>query len=199
MLIQPFGFLGNPSNTGRFLYIGQYYQGGYVAYLQGNYPNQTGLIIAVNDATGSTVGWQEQTYSTITGLSATYGSGQTNTTNIITQSTTATVAATLCNNYSSSFGGITYNDWFLPSEQELLNVRANLLLLPNRGNFFGVYDAPPIVSLYWTSYSNAINTANSIDFGGTNTYINNIAVAFRDGVSGPGPARVRACRYITPL
>ena len=153
MLIEPFGFLGSSSNTGRLLYIGQYYQGGYIAYLEGEYPNQTGLIIGVNDATGSTTSWQEQTFSTITGLSAAYGDGQTNTTNIITQSTTATIAATLCNNYSSSFGGITYNDWFLPSQIELSYVRSNVFLLPNNGNFVGVDDFPAIVSLYWTSYS----------------------------------------------
>lgn len=193
MLIQPFSFLSSGINTGRLIRVGQYYQGGIVAYVDGTYPNQTGLIIATTDVTGSTTSWQEQTYSTISGLSSAYGSGQTNTTNILAQSSTATIAATLCNDYSID----GYNDWFLPSQTELSYVRGNISLLPNSGSFFGVDSAPAIVSLYWTSYSNAFNTARCIDFGDTGTYVGNVATAFRDGVSAPGPARVRPCRYVT--
>lgn len=194
MLVQPFGFQTLTGNRGRLVQIGQYYQGGYIAYLQGSYPNQEGLIVAPTDATGSAVSWQEQTYSAVTTNSA-YGQGATNTTNIITQSTTATVAATLCTDYSNA----GYTDWFLPSQTELTYVRNNVLLLPNSGSFVGVGTTPAIVSLYWTSYSFAFNTAKCIDFGDTNTYVGNVTDTFRDGQTSPGPGRVRPCRYITPV
>ena len=195
MLVNPFGYNSTTGNRGRLVSLGEYYQGGYIAYVTGTYPNQSGLIIAPTDATGSGTSWQTQTYSSINGLSAAYGSGQQNTTNIIAQSSTATVAATLCNNYAND----GYTDWFLPSQTELTNVRNNVLLLPNSGSFYGVDANPAIVALYWTSYSNAFNTANCVDFGNTNTYVGNIATAFRDGQTAPGPARVRPCRYITSV
>jgi len=195
MIVAPFSFLGNTQNTGRLIYLGQYYQGGYIAYLTGTYPNQTGLIIAPTDATGSQVSWQLQTYSNITGLSAAYGSGQSNTTNILAQSSTATPAATLCNDYSND----GYTDWFLPSETELSNVRNNLSLLPNSASFVDAYADPAVVSLYWTSYSNASNTARAVDFGNTNTYVGNVTSPFREQPAVPPAGRVRPCRYISPV
>ena len=192
MLIQPLSYLTSGASTGRLIQVGQYYQGGYVAYTSGTYPNQIGLIVAPTDATGSGVGWQAQTYSSVT-TNAAYGQGATNTTNIIAQSSTATVAATLCSNYSND----GYDDWFLPSQTELTNVRNNVLLLPNSGSFYGVGNTPAIVGLYWASNSNASNTAFCIDFGSTNTYAGNVTTVFRDGQTAPGPARVRPCRYVT--
>jgi hypothetical protein len=196
MLVNPFSFLGSTQNTGRLVRVGQYYQGGFIAFIQGAYPNQTGLIIAPTDVTANIESWQLQSYSSISGLSQAYGSGQSNTTAILAQSSTATPAATLCNNYSND----GYTDWFLPSENELTNVRNNLSLLPNSGSFVNAYTQPPVVSLYWTSFSNAFNTAIAIDFGGSGTYIGNRTAAFRQAGSGtPSGARVRPCRYITPV
>jgi hypothetical protein len=197
MIVAPFSFLGNTQNTGRLVRVGQYYQGGYIAFIQGEYPNQTGLIIAPTDVTANIESWQLQTYSNISGLSQAYGSGQLNTNAILAQSSTATPAATLCNDYSND----GYTDWFLPSETELTNVRNNLALIPNSGSFVGAgVNNPPIVSLYWTSYSNTINTAISIDFGDTNTYVGNRTGVFKQiGGGTPSGARVRPCRYITPV
>jgi hypothetical protein len=195
MIVNPFAFNSTTGNRGRLVSVGQYYQGGYIAYLTGTYPNQTGLIIAPTDVTGSNVSWQLQTYNGISGLSAAYGSGQSNTTAILAQSTTATPAATLCDNYVND----GYTDWFLPSQDELSNVRNNLSLLPNSGSFYGVGADPAIVALYWTSYSLAFNTAQAVDFGNTNTYSGNIAAPFREQPAIPPAGRVRPCRYITSV
>ena len=75
--------------------IGNYYQGGYIAYLDLN--SNQGLIVSPTDLTGSRCAWEAEPYQTIT-TTNTYGSGQTNTNNILA-STSATPAAELCNSY----------------------------------------------------------------------------------------------------
>jgi uncharacterized repeat protein (TIGR02543 family) len=68
-----------------------------------------------------------------------------------------TVAAKVCSEYSMANGGTTYDDWFLPSRDELALMYDNLML-NDLGDFFG-YD-------YWSSseisntYSRFQNFAN---------------------------------------
>jgi hypothetical protein len=54
------------------------------------------------------------------------GTGQTNTTAIIGQSGHMESAAQLCEDLSITNGSTTYNDWFLPSEDELNLMYTNL-------------------------------------------------------------------------
>lgn len=164
--------------------VGNYYQGGYIAYLDLN--SNQGLIVSPTDLTGSRCAWEVEPYQTIT-TTNTYGSGQTNTTNILA-STSATPAAELCDTYVNQ----GYDDWFLPNTNELLKVfdAFNLGRL-KRANIQS--------SIYWTSYSLAFNTAQFVDFAIPSVYGGQVGNGFRCcGPSSPGPgAWVRACRYIT--
>jgi hypothetical protein len=174
--------------------VGNYYQGGYIVYLDLNL-NQ-GLIVSPTDLTGSQCAWEVEPYQTIT-TTNTYGSGQTNTTNILA-STSTTPAAELCNTYVN--GG--YDDWFLPNTTELKLVwDAYFIGKLDRANIRGFRNTnpPTTPNLYWTSYSLAFNTAQFVDFANPSSYGNQIGNGFRDsGPSSPGPGCwVRACRYIT--
>lgn len=165
--------------------IGNYYQGGYIAYLDLN--SNQGLIVSPTDLTGSRCAWEAEPYQTIT-TTNTYGSGQTNTNNILA-STSATPAAELCNSYINQ----GYDDWFLPNTNELLKVFDAYHYLGKLGR------ANIQPSLYWTSYSVAFNTAQFVDFAVPSSYGGQVGNGFRCcGPSSPGPGLwVRACRYIT--
>jgi len=68
-------------------------------------------------------------------------------------------AATVCNEYSVTVGGVTYGDWYLPSKYEL-----NLLYLQKAvvGGFANSY--------YWSSSEYSANYAWSQYFGSNNQY-----------------------------
>ena len=164
--------------------LGGYYQGGILVYY--NPSLQQGLILSVNDLSGSEVAWEAQPYQTVT-TTNTYGSGQTNTNNILAL-TNSTPAAELCDAYT--YDG--FSDWFLPNTNEMLKVFDTyfLGLLPQAN----LRPAP-----YWTSYSLAFTTARFVDFLVPSPYSGQVGDGFRaSGPSSPGPGLwVRACRYVT--
>ena len=164
--------------------LGNYFQGGFIVYLDNT--NRQGLIVSPTDLSGSQCAWEKPTYQTVT-TTNTYGSGQTNTNNIIAL-TSSTPAADLCNDYVND----GYTDWFLPNTNEMLKVFTTYYagLIPQ---------ANLRTSLYWTSYSLDFNTAQFVDFAVPSSYLNQTGNGFRDtGPSSPGPGCwVRACRYIT--
>jgi hypothetical protein len=90
------------------LSLGDYYQGGYVVYLENI---DHGLI--------SSTGFSPVPYGCsttfINGTSVNYGTGMANTQAFISQCATTTAPCRVCNNYSNS----GYNDWYLPSRTEL--------------------------------------------------------------------------------
>jgi hypothetical protein len=53
------------------------------------------------------------------------GKGQANTTFIVNNCGETGIAAKLCDNYSVTVGGTIYDDWFLPSKDELNEMRQN--------------------------------------------------------------------------
>ena len=174
--------------------IGNYYQGGYIVSF--NQTTKTGLIVSPTDLSGSLCAWEKEPYQT-SSTSNTYGSGQTNTTNILASSS-PTPAAELCNDYVNQ----GYNDWFLPNTTEMLLVwNAYFAGKLDRANIKGYRTYPPgtTPTLYWTSYSLAFNTAQFVDFANPSSYLNQTGDGFRaSGPSSPGPGCwVRACRYIT--
>jgi hypothetical protein len=164
--------------------LGGYYQGGLVVYL--DIANKQGLIVSPTDVTGSQVTWEVQPYQSVT-TTNTYGSGQTNTNNILAL-TNSTVAAEICDTYIND----GFSDWFLPNTNEMLKV-------------FDTYNkrlmsqANLRPSPYWTSYSLALTTAQFVDFAIPSSYLGQVGTGFRDaGPSSPGPGCfVRACRYMT--
>ncbi len=112
--------------------IGTYYGGGIIFYVDGT--GQHGLIAAPYDqSSGAQWGCSG---NTIGGTSTAIGTGQTNTTLIVNGCSTLGIAARICNDLVLN----VYNDWFLPSKEEL-----NLLYLQKNvvGGFANNY--------YWSS------------------------------------------------
>lgn len=174
--------------------VGNYYQGGYIAYLDLNL--NRGLIVSPTDLSGSQCPWEREPYQTIS-TSNTYGSGAQNTINILASSS-PTPAAELCADYVNE----GYNDWFLPNTTEMLLVWNSYFAGKlNRANIRGFRNTSPPTApnLYWTSYSLAFNTAQFVDFANPSSYGGQVGNGFRCcGPSSPGPGLwVRACRYIT--
>ncbi|MCP4001363.1 MAG: DUF1566 domain-containing protein, partial [Gammaproteobacteria bacterium] len=100
------------------MYVGMYYQGGVVFYLDGN---GGGLICAVTDQDGgSGIEWYFG-YSTTGATGTAIGTGQANTTAIINVQGAGSYAATVCDNYTVG----SYSDWFLPSKDELNKMYQN--------------------------------------------------------------------------
>jgi hypothetical protein len=178
---------------GQSLGLGNYYQGGFIVYLDIN--NKQGLIVSPTDLTGSQCAWEQQPYQTVT-TTNTYGSGQTNTNNIVALPS-ITPAADLCDAYVND----GYSDWFLPNTNELYKVfQAYYDGFLGNANLRGFRASPGVKPFpYWTSYSVNFNTAQFVDFAYPSDYLGQIGNGFRDtGPSSPGPGCwVRACRYIT--
>ena len=110
--------------------------GGYIFYVDGSYcleaaPNDLGTSSVWSNVTDASV-------STAMGI----GTGQSNTTNIINQSGHTTSAAKLCDDYSVTYEGTVYDDWFLPSFYELQEIWVKIYL-QNIGDISQEY--------YWSS------------------------------------------------
>jgi hypothetical protein len=175
MLIEPFGFLGSSTITGRLLRLGQFYQGGYVIYLTGNYPNQTGLIVAPVEISASS------TWPSIGGVTTPveqgYGFGFSNTQTAFNVGyTTGGIGA--CWNYSVN----GYSDWFMPSAQELLFTIQNKEYIPYTLNAFA----------YHSSSAFGANPANT-NFAVTTALAGLTTVPHSDSLG------ILACRYITSV
>jgi hypothetical protein len=108
---------GNEVNftTNAVRYIGENFGGGTIFYLDTT--GQHGLIAATSDQ-GAGASWGCQGASTPE-TSTGNGMGQINTTAILTGCTESFTAARICDEYSIAVDGVTYDDWFLPSKDEL--------------------------------------------------------------------------------
>lgn len=133
--------------------IGAYYQGGIVIALDSS--GEHGLIAAVEDQSTTDPWWNGEFVET---LARSAQDGGDNTQKIISaQGSNGSYAASLCAKYEID----GYDDWFLPSKDELQ------LLYENRELFEGsVNDLPtPLTEgLYWSSTEYEIGTAWVQDF-----------------------------------
>lgn len=137
------------------LVIGGSYGGGIVAYIlksgdPGYDPNvYHGLIAATADqSTG--IHWYNGSY-VVTGATGTaIGTGQANTTAIVTIQGAGSYAAQLCNDLTVG----SYSDWYLPSKDELNKLFLNRLAI---GGFAASY-------LYWSSSEYNANLAWNQNF-----------------------------------
>ena len=107
--------------------IGVYRDGGVVFYiasppvdLDGDGDLDTGLVCAVEDQS-NLIAWINLEIETTEngGTLESIGTGQTNTTAMMSQVGYTGGAATVCDEYTTTVNGITYSDWFLPSKDEL--------------------------------------------------------------------------------
>lgn len=126
--------------TGNILSIGDFYQGGYIAYLSGSAPNQHGIIMApTNTPSGSfkngsgtgVVPYWGSTLALVSGsFSTAIGGGKPNTLLMLSSSLTSGSYVSGSSNRAAneaqlfSFNG--YNDWVIPSIQELSTIWNNL-------------------------------------------------------------------------
>lgn len=159
------------SDKNNQLIIGQSYQGGYIAYLfvqgdPGYDPNvQHGIIAAPYDQSSSVI------FGASNGIltSELIGSGASNT-NILVSSGSSNAAA-LCDDLVIN----NYNDWFLPSKEELLRFYQNKTAI---GGFSQ--------EVYWSSSKSNSDRAWIVYFGSGQTN--------PDAWVG-NPYHVRAARY----
>ena len=130
-------FSGTSASITFPLRIGDSYQGGKIFYIDGT--GLHGLIAATADqSTG--IPWSGD--YTLTGASGTaIGTGSTNTDAIISsQGNLVSYAAKLCADYSVTLNSVVYNDWYLPSIDELTELYSKKNIIGGFAN-----------SLYWSS------------------------------------------------
>jgi len=139
------------------IFIGQSYLGGIVAYIlqpdDSDYieGQQHGLIAAPVDQSTS-IQWTDAVSWTTTGATATaLGTGNANTNTIVSIQGAGNYAAKLC--YDLESGG--YDDWYLPSKDELNILFLNQVLIGGFDNTTG----------YWSSSEFNQNLAWNQDFG----------------------------------
>jgi hypothetical protein len=141
--------------------IGDTYQGGVVFYLDGS---GGGLIAALSDQS-SGIQWHNGAYTTTGATDFAIGTGSSNTDLIIASQGGAagsyTYAAGVCADYTVDDGGVTYDDWFLPSEDELNEMYDNIGQgnTSASGNVGGFFEAN-----YWSSTENDLHYARSQNF-----------------------------------
>ena len=130
--------------------VGQAALGGVVVYIfPPGHPNYVegqvhGLVAATADI-GSYI-WSGTL--TATGTSTAFGTGQANTNAIIASGGSGSYAAKAADDYSITSGGVVYNDWYLPSRDELAHILQNASLI---GGFASAY--------YWSSSEFSVNEA----------------------------------------
>ncbi len=132
-------------------YSGMPYQGGIVFTIfeegtPGYVSGEThGLIAAIADQSDG-IQWCDSAFGPETGATGTeVGTGQSNTTKIVDAQGPGAYAAQLCDDYINPDSGTgVYDDWYLPSQNELD------LLNWNKDNVTGIY-----CSWYWSSTENS--------------------------------------------
>lgn len=137
--------------------------GGIIFYISGSTHYEASPVDLSNG-----VRWHNGSYLTTGATGTVWGTGKTNTDLIISVQGEGTYAASICKNYVLN----GFNDWFLPSNQELMAMYFNL---KNEG--IGDFSN----SRYWSSseHSNLYAWAADFSLGGSATVFKNDSYAVR--------------------
>ncbi|MEZ5084401.1 MAG: FISUMP domain-containing protein [Bacteroidales bacterium] len=135
--------------------IGDFFEGGIVFYIDSN---GSGLVCALTNQSAEA---EWGCFDTYFGTSSAIGTGAQNTNQIVAGCTTPGIAAAICANLTLN----GYDDWFLPSKDELNEMYQNKSLIDanateNGGSAFGS-------DLYWSS-SDVWSNAWTQNFGNGN-------------------------------
>jgi len=148
------------------LNIGDVYQGGIIFYL--NNTGEHGLICALYDQNTNAV-WGCQGTEILAGTSSALGSGNDNTNNILADCSSSNIAAYYCANFTVD----TYDDWYLPSLEELKLMHhqkdvINNTATANAGavffsnNYWSSTSAPGNIDAFGVDFSLPANTSSQI-------------------------------------
>ncbi|MEI7980258.1 MAG: hypothetical protein WCI71_01305, partial [Bacteroidota bacterium] len=137
--------------------VGQNLGYGYCCYV-----NSLGGGLIVSYDIPSTTGWGCP--GTIIGTGTAIGTGQSNTNLILAACVTRPIAASIADDYSITYNGVTYSDWYLPSSAEWATIATPY-------NAYGLGYAP---CNFYTSSEYGSNTYAT-------TYFNNGSQAYQSG------------------
>ena len=138
------------------LAIGDSFFGGKIAYLDGN---GCGFVAATSEQSSQIRRWHNGSNTTTGATGTAIGTGLANTNAIISSQggNTGSYAAGICADYSVTDGGVTYDDWYLPSEDELNQLYINRAEI---GGFASNY--------FWSSTESSIPSARVQHLDGGN-------------------------------
>ena len=142
--------------------VGDYYAGGRVGYIfvsgdTGYIPGvQHGLIISA--ASLGTSAWSNVTATLVGAIDEVIGSGQANTTAIISQPGHTTSAAKMCNDYSVTINAITYDDWYLPSLNEASSLFTFTWSVGSLGSYWTSTERGDVSTQAWMNHDSSANT-----------------------------------------
>ena len=140
-------------------YIGMAYQGGVIAYIlqsvdPGYVSGETHGLIASTADLSNGIQWYNGRYTTTGATGTALGTGQANTTAIVSNQGAGSYAAQLCNDYTNADTGTgVYSDWYLPSKDELNKLYQNKTAVGGFAEFY-----------YWSSSESYSNNAWSQNF-----------------------------------
>jgi hypothetical protein len=159
--------------------IGDLAYGGVIIYITGSFPDQSGIVVATQDAYSNVIGPPFPIWGcsgTSISTSTAVGTGQANTNAILAGCATRPILASIADDYTE--GG--YSDWYLPSEGELDLINTYYNLIPN------IYTGPQ-------AYASSTQT-NSTQFRAK--FITSVTIN-RAKDASTSSIRVRTCRSFT--
>ena len=140
--------------------IGDLVNGGIVFYIDES--GESGLVAATEDVSSYIWGCNKETLEGADGR--TIGTGGSNTLDIVAGCKDSNTAAQVALNYESE----GYNDWYLPSQDELNKMYQNI----GQGNALGLGNVGGFADIsYWSSTEYTSNLAWQLSFGfGSQSY-----------------------------